>query len=45
MLQGHTIQKLHGDEGVAVLVVNLVDGTNVRMFQRRGSLRLALEAS
>jgi hypothetical protein len=39
------IQKLHGDEGFAVLVVNFVDGADVRMIQRRGSLGFALKAA
>ena len=41
----HAVQKLHGDERFAVLVVNLVDRANVRMIQCRGSLGFALEAA
>ncbi len=45
VLQGHAIQKLHGDEGFAMLVVNFVNGADVGMVQRGGSFRLALEAA
>ena len=44
MFQRQPVQKLHGDESFAVLVVNFVDGANVGVIQCRGSLRLALEA-
>ncbi len=43
MLQRHAIEKLHGDKGCAMLVVNFVDGTDVRMIQCRGSLGFPLE--
>src|SRR5580704_633056 len=45
MLQRHPVQKLHGDERVAVLVVNLVDGADVGVIQCRGSLGFALKAA
>src|SRR6266851_878637 len=45
VFQGLAFQKLHGDEGRAVLLVNLVDGANVGVVQGRSSLRLALETS
>ncbi len=45
MLQRQPVQKLHGDERFAVLVVNFVDGADVRMIQGRGSLGFALEAA
>ena len=43
MLQRHAIQKLHGDEGLAVLFANFVDGADVGMVQGRSRLRLALK--
>ena len=43
MLQGHAIQKFHGDEDVTVLVVDFVDRANVRMIEGGGSARLAPE--
>ena len=45
VLQRHAIQKLHGDERLAVLLANFVDGADVGMVQRGGGLRLALEAA
>ena len=45
VLQRHAVQKLHGDERFAVLVVNFVDGADVRMIQCRGSLGFALKAA
>ncbi len=45
MLQRHSIQKLHGDEPLAVAFIDLMYGANVRMIQRRSGLRFALEAS
>src|SRR5580693_1208218 len=44
MLQGHSVQKLHGDEGLSALVINLVNGADVRMIQSGRSLRFALES-
>jgi len=44
MLQRQPVQKLHGDERCAVLVINLVDGADVRMIQCGSSLRFSLEA-
>jgi hypothetical protein len=38
MLQCHAVQKLHGDERLAVLVVNFVDGADVGMIQRGSCL-------
>ncbi len=43
MLQRHAVQKLHGDERLAVLLADLVDGADVGMVQRGRGLRLALE--
>jgi hypothetical protein len=45
MLQGHSVQKLHGDERVAVLVVNLLDRADIRMIQCRSSFGFALKAA
>ncbi len=45
VLQRYAVQKLHGDEGFAVLVVNFVNRADVRMVQRGGRLGLTLEAS
>ncbi len=44
MLQGQSIQKLHRDEGLSVLVINLVDGADIRMIQCGRSLGFALKA-
>ena len=43
MLQGQAVEELHGDEGLAALVVNFVDGADVGMIQSGGGLRFALE--
>src|SRR5579862_1790594 len=43
-LQRHTVEKLHGDEGMAVLLTDVVNGADVGMIQRGGGLRFALEA-
>ena len=45
MLQGEAVQKLHGDEGFAVLVVDFIDGADVGMIECGRRLRFALEAS
>src|SRR6266849_6563962 len=45
VFQGLTIQKLHRDERPAILLVNLVDGANVRMVQGRRGSRFPLEAA
>ena len=45
VLQRQPVQKLHGNEGFAVLVVNFVDGADVGMIQRGGGLGLALKAA
>jgi hypothetical protein len=44
MLQCQPIQKFHGDERFAVLVVDFVDGADVGMIQRGRSFGLAFEA-
>jgi len=42
---GQSVQKLHGDEGFAMLVIDFVDRANVGMIQGRGGLRLSFKAS
>src|ERR1700704_1705516 len=38
MLQGHAVEKLHHDEGLAFTLADFVDGTDVGMIQgRRGT--------
>src|SRR6476620_587987 len=44
VLQRHTIQKLHGDERLAVLVVDLGNRADVGMVESRCGLRFALKA-
>ena len=44
MLQRHAVEKLHGDEGLAIVLSDLVDGADVGMIERRGRLRFALKA-
>src|SRR5262249_62331117 len=41
VLQRLAFQKLHGDEGLAILLVDVVTGADVGMVQRRGRLRFA----
>ena len=45
MLQRHAIQKLHGDERCAVLVVNFVDRADVGVIQRGGGLGFTLKTA
>ena len=45
MLQGVAIQKLHGDESLAVLLANVVNRADVGMVERGCSLGFALEAA
>ncbi len=45
LLQRLTIQKLHGDERAPIRLANFIDGADIRMVQRRSSLRLALKSS
>ena len=44
MLQRLAVQKLHGDECLPVMLVNLMNRADIRMVQRGSGLRLALEA-
>ena len=43
--QRRAFQKLHGDEGVAVVLADVVNRADVGMIQRRRGLRLALKTS
>ena len=43
MLQRHAFQKFHGDERVAILLANFVDGADVGMIQRRCGASFAAE--
>ena len=43
MLQRHALEKLHGDKGRAVLVINFVNGTDVGMIEGRSSLSFSFE--
>lgn len=42
--QGLAFEQLHGQQRLAIGVIDLVDGADVRVVQRRGGARLALEA-
>ncbi len=44
VLQRQPVQKLHGYEGLSILLPDLIDSANVGMIQCRGGLRLPLEA-
>ena len=43
VLQRHTVQKLHDDEGLAVLLADLVNGADIRMVQCGSGLGFALK--
>ena len=43
MPQRHAVEKLHDDEGMAILLPNLMNRADIWMIERRGGLRLALE--
>ena len=45
MLQRQPVQKLHGDERFAVLVVNFVDRADIGVIQSRGRLGFALKTA
>jgi len=44
VLQCLPIQKFHGNERLAVLLTDVINGANVRMVQSRSRLRFPLEA-
>ena len=44
VLQRHPIQKFHGDEALAVVFANFVDGADIRVVQRGCGTRLTPEA-
>ena len=44
ILQILPVQKLHDDEGLTVLLLDLMDGADIGMVQRGRCLSLALEA-
>src|SRR5581483_8000090 len=44
MLQRHAVKKLHRDERAPALIADVVDGTDVGMVERRGSLGFAAES-
>jgi hypothetical protein len=44
VFQRQSIQELHGNESLPVLVINFVDGADVRMIQRGGGLGFSLKA-
>ena len=45
VLQGYAIQKLHGDEGLAVLLADIVNRTDVGVIQSGGGLGFALKTA
>ena len=45
MLERDAIEEFHGDEGMPLVLADVVDRADVGMIQGRGSLRLALEAA
>jgi hypothetical protein len=45
VLERQAIEKLHGDERLAIVLINLVKRADIGMVQRRRSLGLALETS
>jgi len=44
VLQGHTVQKLHGDEGLVAMFTDLVDRADIGMVECRRSTRLPAKA-
>ena len=45
VLERDTVQELHDDERMPIVLADLVNCADVRMIQRRGSLGFALEAA
>jgi len=44
VLQSFALEALHGDEGLAIFLADIIDGANVGMIQRGRGLRFTLEA-
>ncbi len=44
VLQRSAVQELHRDKWLPFVLTDLVNGANIRVIQRGGGLRLALEA-
>jgi hypothetical protein len=44
LLQRVAVEQLHHDEGLAVVLADVVNHADVRMIQRRGDARFAAEA-
>jgi len=44
MLESEAIEKFHGDESLAVLLTDIVNGADIRMIEGGSGLRFALEA-
>src|SRR5215469_13284669 len=42
-LEGDTLEKLHGDERLPILLADVVDGADIGVVQRRSCLRFALK--
>ena len=42
--QGLALEQFHGDEGLPLILVDVIDGTDIRVVQGRGRLGLPLEA-
>src|SRR5215831_9035682 len=45
MFQRHAIEKFHDDEGLPMLVIDLVNGANVGMIERGGGFGLSLKTA
>src|ERR1022692_1689175 len=43
MLQSQTIEELHGNEGMTLVLANVMNGADIRMIQGGSSLRFTLE--
>ena len=44
VLESHAVEILHGDEGMAVLLADVVDGADVGVIESGGGLGLALKS-
>src|ERR1035438_3275902 len=45
VLQGQAVEEFHGDEGLAVLFADVVNGADIRMVEGGSGLRLALKTA